>query len=256
MNDALSPDWRPHAEPALVPYQPLRRLPVQSLLVLAPHPDDEVFGCGGLLALAAAQGVQARVVVISDGAAGGDRAVRENECRAAARILGHHAALQFWQLPDRAVRPDAALVERLRQAQAESAAEWVLAPSPFEVHPDHRAVCRAAVEACRGVAGSQLGFYEVGQPLLPNALVDITPVMPLKLRAMRCFESQLAVQDYASQIAALNHYRAYTLGAAVRQAEALCFVDAADLAGGLEGVLLAMQRELRRRFDAVDNPTP
>ena len=37
------------------------------ILVLAPHMDDEVFGCGGTLALAAAAGSEVRVVFITDG---------------------------------------------------------------------------------------------------------------------------------------------------------------------------------------------
>jgi LmbE family N-acetylglucosaminyl deacetylase len=249
MSDTPTPPWQPLQEPALVPYQALRQLPVQSLLVLAPHPDDEVFGCGGLLALASQQQVHAQVVIVSDGAVGGDAARREQESRAAARLLGYEHGLQCWHLPDRGVQPDAALAARVRDALTAGAAQWLLAPSPLEVHPDHRAVCRAAIEACRGLDGVRLGFYEVGHPLLPDTLVDITPVMPLKLRAMRCFASQLAAQDYASQIAALNHYRAYTLGPTVRHAEAFAFVDTAQRDDGLVGVLDALQQGLRRRFD-------
>ena len=37
------------------------------IVVLAPHPDDESLGCGGLLAAAARHGVPCRVVLISDG---------------------------------------------------------------------------------------------------------------------------------------------------------------------------------------------
>lgn len=257
MKDASTPE--PLPEHALLPYAPLRALAIESLLVLAPHPDDEVFGCGGLLALAAMQGVRTQVIVACDGAANGDVQAREAEGRAAAQVLGYLRrpdALQFWRLPDRGLRADAALRQRIAGALRDSGAQWLLVTSPFEIHPDHRALCLAAIEACRDIDGVRLGFYEVGQPLLPNCLVDITPVMPLKQRAMRCFASQLATQDYASQVAALNHYRAYTLGAAVRHAEALCFVDAADLRGGLDGVLAATQRVLRRRFDAMDNPAP
>jgi len=247
-----SPPWRGPSEAELVPYQPWLPEPGASLLVLAPHPDDEVFGCGGLLALAAAARLRSAVVIVSDGAVGGDAPTRAAESRAAARELGYAADgnPQFWQQPDRGVDPGADLVGRIQLAIEACAANWVLAPSPFEIHPDHRAVCRAAITAAqRQRQGTRLVFYEVGQPLVPNRLVDITSVMPQKLRAMACFGSQLSAQRYDEQVAALNRYRAYTLGPLVTHAEALWVVSDQDLTGGTLGVLDGVQRELMRRLN-------
>lgn len=259
MSDIASPLWRPPGEAELVPYQPWLPEPGASLLVLAPHPDDEVFGCGGLLALAAAARLHTRVVIVSDGAVGGDAGTRAAESRAAAQELGYAAACgdpEFWQLPDRGVDPGAGLVDRILNTIEASAATWVLAPSPFEIHPDHRAVCRAAIIAARRHRQQRqttgLVFYEVGQPLVPNRLVDITAVMPQKMRAMACFGSQLSAQRYDEQVAALNRYRAYTLGPQVTHAEALWVVGDDDLTGGTLGVLDGVQRELMRRL----NPGP
>jgi LmbE family N-acetylglucosaminyl deacetylase len=236
-------------EPELVPYQGLQRLPVGSLLVLAPHPDDEVFGCGGLLALAAAQGVDARVTVVTGGGQGGDVCVRQAESLAALGALGWVDApqrLSFWGFNDREVQPDDVLVNRIQRALAEHPATWLLAPSPFEVHPDHRAVCMAAIAAA-ALAKVQLGFYEVGQPLAPSLLVDITPVLALKKAALACFPSQLAMQRYDEQILALNRYRAYTLGPAVTHAEAYWFPELCDTVS-VSAVQAALQRMLGRRL--------
>jgi LmbE family N-acetylglucosaminyl deacetylase len=38
-------------------------------VVVAPHPDDEILGCGGLLRHAAEQGMEVRVVAVTDGEA-------------------------------------------------------------------------------------------------------------------------------------------------------------------------------------------
>lgn len=242
-------NWQSIPEPELVPYSAMSTLPVRSMLVLAPHSDDEVFGCGGTLTLAVQQGVDARVVVVSAGDQGGDAPQRERECRSAAAVIGYGTTeprLRFWGLPDRGLVPDQTLVQRIQQAVQEQAAEWLLAPSPFEVHPDHRAVCRAAIIAaarCKTV----LGFYEVGQPLMPNVLVDITPVLAHKERAMACFVSQLAVQRYDQQISALNRYRAYTLGSGVSHAEAFWFPDAADC-GDACAVFEGLQRQIVLRM--------
>ena len=244
--------WQPLPEDRLVPYQATGALAIRSLLILAPHPDDEVFGCGGLIALAVAQGIDVRVVVVTDGAAGGDAALREQECMAAARGLGYLQrgadALVFWRLPDRGIAPDAGLQQRIADAIQAQRPDWLLVPSPFEIHVDHRAVCAAAVAACAGREAPRLGFYEVGQPLMPNCLIDVTAVIAQKQQAIQCFASQLAVQDYGEQVLALNRYRSYTLGPQVTHAEALHFVAADALRAGLPGVLDAVRLDLSARF--------
>lgn len=257
MNAEPTP-WCLPMERDLLPYEAATAVDARSILLLAPHPDDEVFGCGGLWALAAAQGVATQVVVVSDGAVAGDAAVREAESRAAARALCGDAAVQaleFWRRPDRGVRPDEDLVQAIGQAVQRRSTHWLLAPSPYEVHPDHRAVCLAAIAAASRPqaleAGVRLVFYEVGQPMLPNRLFDITPVIDAKRRAMDCFVSQLALQRYDEHVLALNRYRSYTLGPQVRYAEGYHVVDAGAQATGLAGILarehLALEARVRRR---------
>lgn len=251
MNVDLPAVWRPPAEHELIPYRAMEPTSLRSLLVLAPHPDDEVFACGGLLAVAAAQGLRTDVVIVSDGAAAGDAALRAHESRRAAAELRYASGagrLELWGLPDRAVVPDAALVQRIVAALDVGANEWLLAPSPFEVHPDHRAVCLAAVQAWRQRPACRLGFFEVGQPMLPNGLLDITPVLARKRQAMRCFASQLALQAYDEQVVALNRYRAYTLGPAVTHAEAYWFPDPGILESGPGGLVCEVERQLWQRL--------
>lgn len=142
--------------------------------------------------------------------------------------------------------PDDALVDRIHQAATGQAAQWLLAPSPFEVHPDHRAVCVAAIAAA-ATAQVRLGFYEVGQPLMPGLLVDITSVLALKQAALACFQSQLAWQPYDEQILALNRYRAYTLGPAVTHAEAFWFPDLHD-STDVRAVQAALHRLIAQRL--------
>ena len=92
---------------ALDVLQAMRALPVADLealtgdgplLVLAPHPDDESLGCGGIIAEARARGHAVYVTVVTDGTAShpGSRthtaarlqAVREKEVQAAVAELG------------------------------------------------------------------------------------------------------------------------------------------------------------------------
>lgn len=254
MNAAPSASMQPWpAEPELTPYASTPTLSQRHLLVLAPHPDDEVLGCGGLMAATLRAGQAITVIVVSDGAQGGDAAVRETESREAARVLagtGAAITLQFWCLPDRGLADAPGLVPRLQRLLTCTDADVVLLPSPFEVHPDHRALCAAALHALRDAGRPDLHAwcYEVGQALMPDALVDITPHIELKRAALRCFPSQLSVQAYDEQLLALNRYRAYTLGPAVSHAEAFMSVPAAVVERGLSAFADDVARRVRKRF--------
>ena len=93
----------------LRPWEPLvgpEHVVKGDLLVLAPHPDDEVIGCGGLIAAHRALGSAVYVVVMTDGgkgdptgaAAGASYSeLRRNEAREAARRIGG-AEIEAWLL--------------------------------------------------------------------------------------------------------------------------------------------------------------
>lgn len=221
-------------EASQIPYRSSFVSGAQRILVLAPHADDEVFGCGGALALHAEQGRQVHVIIATDGAARQDSAtLRLRESAAAAQVLGI-AAPECWHLPDRGLSLVEDLVARIVTAIEHHNSQLIYAPWPGEVHPDHHALAMASIKAVRhlGQDSLQLALFEVGIPLTPTHLVDITAVWPRKQQAMRCFTSQLTHQAYDEQIAGLNRFRSYTLGAKVMAAEAFILTDGGQLARG------------------------
>ena len=224
-------------ETDLFPYQAVAQISASHPLVLAPHPDDEIFGCGGAIASHVLQGIPVDVVILTDGGLYGDPSIRMAESRAAAALLGYGEP-EFWGLPDRGLHQAQDLVERIVKKIGITGADLVYAPSPWEIHPDHRRTCSAAVEAVIRT-GIRIAFYEVGNPLRPNLLLDITAHVDTKKEAMLCFASQLAQQDYGRHIAALNLYRTYTLSREVAAAEAYLLFSAAELRDTLPGLLAA-----------------
>lgn len=216
-------------EQHFVPYRAEQSLGPGRALVFAPHPDDEVLGCGGAIMRHVAAEDPLAVVIVTDGGAAsgaasgpaGDYArVREQESRRAAEILGYGEPL-CWRMADRGIPYGEALIERMMDAIREQQADLVYVPSWWEMHPDHYAVALAGAEAVRRSGGDiALVMYEVGVPLHPNRLLDITDLVQRKQAAVDCFASQLAQQDYGRHIGALNVYRTYTLPATVLAAEA------------------------------------
>jgi len=181
------------------------------IVVFAPHPDDEVFGCGGLLALAAQKGLAVRVVVLTDGGLQAPQGVdaRRHESDAAAAALGY-GHVEHWALADRSLRFDEALIERVMGSVSDDA--LVLAPSLWEAHPDHRVCAMVVAEALRRRGGgAELWFYEVSAPLRASVVLDVSAVWPVKRRAMDAFVSQEDVHPYAESVEGLNRYRALGL---------------------------------------------
>jgi glycosyltransferase involved in cell wall biosynthesis/LmbE family N-acetylglucosaminyl deacetylase len=212
-------------EQAIIPYEPQTCINANSVLVLAPHPDDEVFGCGGAIASHVANRTPLQVVILSNGELGGDALLRQTESKSAAEVLGYGMP-EFWDYIDRKIIYSEQLVERITDLVRANRVDLIYCPSELELHPDHRQIAFVCKEVLHRVGGVlRLAFYEVSAPLRPNVLLDITPYLEIKTAAMRFFASQQQNQSYLEQISALNRYRTYSLPAYVQAAEAFHLID-------------------------------
>jgi LmbE family N-acetylglucosaminyl deacetylase len=199
-----------------------------NVLVLAPHPDDETLGCGGVIALHVARGDDVRVVFLTSGELGLKHLareeawrVREAEAAEAAEVLGVRS-LTFLRQRDWFLSEDGeASAAALRPILQQQRPLQLYLPHEREWHPDHRA-CLGIVRAA--LAGSdapspRLLAYEVWTPLEKYEHVeDITGTMACKLRAVRCYRSQLAGFRYDRAVRGLNQFRG-ALAAHTRYAE-------------------------------------
>lgn len=216
---AASPLERPAELPLL---QPDRVRGLESLLVVAPHPDDETLGCGGLIATARDVGLPVRVLFVTDGArshpnsvaypAARLRATREDEALAALRALGipsgETSFLRYGDCaapaPGHTEFPQA--VSRVARLLADTGARTLLLPWRRDPHADHRATWRLAHTALAAAAtGARVLEYpiwvwELGAigdfPLageIPAWRLDIRARLPRKRTAIAAYRSQLGV---------------------------------------------------------------
>ncbi len=198
--------------------RPLDRKTLEALsplLILAPHPDDETLGCGGLIATASELRLRPRVAYLTDGAAShpGSRAwppdrlaaERHNEALEALRVLGVPAGdVMFLGWPDAAPHePDAAgfgatvtaLVDAMRRARVRSL--W--APWSEESHGDHVAAAGLAAAAARATDIILMSYLVWGwqDPRLTGAVrpgeiwtLDCPRTVPRRRRALSCHRTQ------------------------------------------------------------------
>jgi LmbE family N-acetylglucosaminyl deacetylase len=215
----------------------------ERILVLAPHMDDEVIGCGGTLALHGSRGGDVTVTFLTDGRQGGAVAqlggtldpadivtTRKHEARKALGELGIDRIV-FFDAPDGALGEQVPrLAGKLREQLQRLRPSIVYLPFFLEEHPDHRAASQLLLSAMNGVdLAFQCFGYEVWTPLFPNCFVKIDDTIEKKKRSLNHYQSQLAEADYVHTAIGLNAYRSGALlGGTCRFAEAFCALPVAD----------------------------
>lgn len=180
------------------------------ILVIATHPDDEVLGCGGVMARHAAAGDSVHVLVVTRGAPelyppAQIEALR-CELAEAHAVLGVTAA-HFLDFPAPKLDsiPNHELADAIGALLHSLQPDAVFLPHRGDVHADHRAVHQAALVAARPAGDTRIArllAYETlsetewGSPsaadaFLPTVFADITGHLESKLKAIACYRSQL-----------------------------------------------------------------
>lgn len=181
-------------------------------VIVAPHPDDEILACGGLLQLLAAQGSALLLVAVTDGDASHPnsplwpqqrlRQVRPQESALALQALGLDApAWLRLHLPDGGVAGMAPQLATMLAAYLRPA-DIVFTTWRLDGHPDHEACGWACAAACSS-SGATLVEMPVwgwhwaapGDARVPWHRARLLPlpgtILQRKRAALRCFASQM-----------------------------------------------------------------
>lgn len=188
------------------------------ILVLAPHPDDESIGCGGLLLKFPSQ---CDVVVLTDGRYGGlsgqseiDTIVmRRLELKKAMVYAGVKNYL-FLGVEDGKLSENFTKFSNLDI----NGYDAIFVPAPGENHPDHSCVYEFLL---RLKPQARIFTYEVWSALpVPSHYIDMSDVVDEKKNLISYYESQLVQVDYVSKTIGLNCFRGLLPYPAVQYAEA------------------------------------
>ena len=212
------------------------------VLVVAPHPDDEVLGCGGIMALLADAGRPASVAIVTRGQPprydAAHLAAIAAEMRAAHAVLGVEATHELG-LPAAALDqvPHAELNGAMAQLFEAVRPDTVFIPFNGDVHLDHQLVFASALVAARPAGPAYpariLAYETLSETnwnapgltpgFIPNVFIDIAAGLDRKLAAFAAYASQVRTfpaERSPEAIAALARLR----GATVHRHAAEAFV--------------------------------
>ena len=198
------------------------------VLVIAPHPDDEVLGCGGTITKHVASGNEVYVCIVTKGmeplfSKEQVDVVRE-ECKKANDMLGVKEVL-FLDFP-------AAMLEEVPRYKLNDAIsnviqtikpEEVYIPHCGDMQLDHKMIVDASMVALRPKyehVVKRIYAYETlsetgwdipneTNAFIPNVYNDITDFLESKIKAMNCYKSQLADYPNARSIEAVKALAKY-----------------------------------------------
>lgn len=197
------------------------------VLVIAAHPDDDVFGCGGSIAKHVKNGNSVTIAYLTNGDAGTLThtkeelaKVRKEEAKQAAAVLGIEDLI-FLNFFDGYVEYSKEILNKLVELIREIKPQVIYMPHGKESHRDHantfilgkEAIYRAGAQSFQECEGdpwnvSTVLCYEVWTPLSKFQYIeDITEFIELKVEAFKKHESQLANVHYDQALRGFSQYR-------------------------------------------------
>ena len=220
-----------------------------NILVVAPHPDDEVLGCGGTIAKYADNGDDVYVAIVTKGEEPLFKVEQvvdvRNECLKADRVLGVKETI-FMDFPASMIEnvPRYKFNEAFIQLIQRIRPDIVYIPHRGDMQLDHKMVVDAAMVALRPKykhVVKRIYAYEtlsetgwdipnVTNEFIPNVYNNISKFMDKKIEAMQMFKTQLSAYPAARSlraVEALAMYRGATVN--MNAAEAFYIVRELDL---------------------------
>ena len=188
---------------------------MKKVLVIAAHPDDEVLGCGGTVALLAAEGAEVHVAILANGltsrpnfdAVQATAALKVHHDRAerAGKLLGA-TNVQTLGFPDQKLDrlPLLDITQAIEREIERLRPDTVFTQHGGDLNMDHVIIYRATLTATRPMAGRcvrRVYAYEVASStewafqrfeprFQPSVFFDIASTLEKKIAAMQVYESE------------------------------------------------------------------
>ena len=185
-----------------------------NILVIAPHPDDEVLGMGGTIKKLSRKN-KIILCVVSEGATAQYKdkkmiKVRRDSCKKTAKILGI-SQTQFLDYPDMRLNlSHLDINKKLEEIIEKYKPEIVYTAPKNDLNLDHQVVFNSTLVACRPKSGvKQILCYEIQGntkvPFAPNVFENIEKEFPYKIKGFKMYKSEIEEFPNPRSIAAIEN---------------------------------------------------
>jgi LmbE family N-acetylglucosaminyl deacetylase len=200
-----------YCEPGKALMQDLEVNSNSRVLVLAPHHDDPIIGCGGTMCKMAMRGAHVKVLYMTDcsyesniGPSCGLVPIDPKEAEESLARLRCFEA-EHLDLPGMGILCNVENRRRLYRVIEYYSPDLVFIPSLQDMHPDNKMTGLLAAHALKEYDGClTLYSYEVWGGLFPNIMVEITDVMEEKIAALKARHSQAKLVDVERRLRKAN----------------------------------------------------
>ena len=173
----------------------------KKILVIAPHPDDETLGCGGLLIQSAFKNCKIHILSLSSGLES-EQKEREAELELSAYDIGIQE-ITFLRLTDGNICDEIQNENYLAKICDKFSPDIILTPFLFDHHLDHVCANKLFLESINDL-DIEIWCYQVYNNIVSNAYCDITEVIDKKTKIINNYDSQTKSFDYAHWNRGLN----------------------------------------------------
>jgi LmbE family N-acetylglucosaminyl deacetylase len=189
-----------------------------NIIVLSPHFDDDVIGCGGTLHKHILDRDKVTIIYFTDGKAGDPdfddkellQKTRKQEAITATKILGIENLI-FLDEPETKLKSNKNLIYKLSDIFNQIKPNLVYLPWFLDNHIDHFQLNKIFLKLSKNISlDFNICAYEVWTPLIPNIVVDIGGVISKKEEALKQYHTQIKQVDYVVTTLSLNKYRTVT----------------------------------------------
>ncbi|ADQ79102.1 LmbE family protein [Paludibacter propionicigenes WB4] len=187
---------------------------MSNILIIAPHPDDEILGCGAVMRKHVLEGDDVYVIIMTNAHVGDPELYKEevvasvrSEALEAHELLGVKKTI-FFDFPAPALDqfPKYKMSAKVSATISEYNIQTVYIPWRGDIHIDHKVVYDISLVACRPVGDysvTRILAYETlsetewcspfgSEAFIPNVFVSVTfDEFTSKIDAMKCYKSQL-----------------------------------------------------------------
>ena len=187
----------------------------QNILVVAPHADDEVLGCGGTISKHIKYGDVVTIVICTNAHKGNPKKFTKKfikniriEAKKAHKVLGKlNTIFLDFPAPNLDIFPESEIADTLSTYISRIKPDLLYIPFNGDLHNDHKKIHQACIVASRTrnnvkinkilsyevLSETDLNFSSKTSSFIPNYFEDISGFIQIKIKAMKCYKSQLQI---------------------------------------------------------------